>query len=245
MAYIKLELDHPIQDGESLTFKAPCDCTAATDGIKVYYPAVSDTGSTTTYKTFAIKDAHGNTITTLSNLFKSGAYVKIIVNTTNNHAYIQNADTNKYLEDKFDTKLVAPTSNPTQNKSILCKNTSGNPYWVKPSLVCDNIGAVIKSDTGWLQYDPTTYPSCWYRVANDVVYVRGFSSATTPLTPNSYKKIGYITSNYWADEELYFSANSMGGGKQIDGMIDTEGNVKLYSSDGTSYWAFTFSYPIA
>lgn len=244
MAYIKLELDHPIQDGESLTFKAPCDCTAATDGIKVYYPAVSDTGSTTTYKTFAIKDAHGNTITTLSDLFKSGAYVKIIVNTTNNYAYIQNADTNKYLEDKFDTKLVAPTSNPTQNKSILCKDTSGNPYWVKPSTVRDNIGAVTKSDTGWLQYDSTTYPSVWYRVANDVVYVRGYSGSTTSLAANTYTKVGYITGNYWADEEVYFSANSLGGGKQIDGMIDLEGNIKLYVTSSTSYWAFTVSYPI-
>lgn len=134
---------------------------------------------------------------------------------------------------------------PNTAGSFLRQGTSGAPYWSKPADVLSAIGGVIKSDTGWLQYDSTTYPSVWYRVANDVVYVRGFSSSTTPLNANTYTKVGYITSNYWADEELYFSANSLGGGKQIDGMIDSEGNIKLYVTSATSYWAFTFSYPIA
>lgn len=134
---------------------------------------------------------------------------------------------------------------PTTAGSFLRQGTSGAPYWSKPADVLSAIGGVMKSDTGWLQYDPTTYPSVWYRVANDVVYVRGFSSATTSLTANTYTKVGYITGNYWADEELYFSANSMGAGKQIDGMIDSEGYIKLYVTSATSYWAFTFSYPIA
>ena len=134
---------------------------------------------------------------------------------------------------------------PSTAGSFLRQGTSGAPYWSKPADVLSAIGGVIKSDTGWLQYNPTTYPSVWYRVANDVVYVRGFSSATTSLAANTYTKVGYITGNYWADEELYFSANSLGGGKQIDGMIDSEGNIKLYVTNSTSYWAFTFSYPIA
>lgn len=150
-------------------------------------------------------------------------------------------------------RLVYPTSGtvlgqlafPTTAGSFLRQGTSGAPYWSKPADVLSAIGGVIKSDTGWLQYDSTTYPSVRYRVANDVVYVRGFSSATTPLAANTYTKVGYIPGNYWADEELYFSANSLGGGKQIDGMIDSEGNIKLYVTSSTSYWAFTFSYPIA
>lgn len=104
MAYIKLTLDHPIEDGESLTFKAPCDCTEATSGVKVYYPVVTDDGTTTTSKVLTLKDAHGNTLTTLGNLFLSGAYVKIVADTTNNYAYVQNADTNQYLETQLASK---------------------------------------------------------------------------------------------------------------------------------------------
>ena len=100
MAYIKLELDHPIVDGEVVTFKAPCDCTAV-EGIKVYYIELTETSETQLNATFTFKDAHGNTLTNIGNLFMSGAYIKAILDTTNNYAYIQNADTNAYLEQKF------------------------------------------------------------------------------------------------------------------------------------------------
>lgn len=100
MAYIKLTLDHPLVDGENVTFKAPCDCTAVT-GLKVYYVTLTEDAETAQTKTFTFKDAHGNNLTNVGNLFTSGAYIKAILDTTNGVAYIQNADTNGYLENRL------------------------------------------------------------------------------------------------------------------------------------------------
>lgn len=99
MATIKLTVDS-VADGQSLTFKAPCDCTAVT-GITI--------GSTT----YTFKDAHGNDLSGMGNLFLTGAYVKVVLDTTNNYAYIQNADTNKYLE----TNKV-PTTRTVNGKAL-------------------------------------------------------------------------------------------------------------------------------
>lgn len=115
MANIKITLDHDIVDGESVTFKAPCDNTEVT-GIKVYYKVETEEGSTDANKTFTFRDAHGSALTTIGNLFKEGAYVVVLLDTTNNYAFIQNADTNAYLESKLNhytygtTDLVSGTS---------------------------------------------------------------------------------------------------------------------------------------
>lgn len=89
MANIRVDIGHEIIDGQPVTFVAPCDCTAI-DGLKVYYPGGS--------KVFVFKDAHGNVLTGIGNLFAAGAYVKAILDVTGGSAYIQNADTNAYLE---------------------------------------------------------------------------------------------------------------------------------------------------
>lgn len=111
MANIKVELNHEIIDGQPITFVAPCDCTAVT-GLKVYYPGGS--------KVFTFKDAHGNALTGVGNLFSQGAYVKAILDVINGNAYLQNADTNKYLETALAGK--APKDNGIQ----LYTHSSGN-----------------------------------------------------------------------------------------------------------------------
>lgn len=95
MANIRIDLDHELLHGEELVFKAPCDCTAVS-GIKVYYPSTSGTVS----KTLLFKDAHGNVLTNINNLFSSGVLIKVLVDSTDGYAYILNADTNAYLEAK-------------------------------------------------------------------------------------------------------------------------------------------------
>lgn len=89
MARIKVISECPFYDGMSVTFKAPCDCTVAS-GLKVHYEETS--------QTFDFVDAHGNNLAGLGNLFAKDAYVKVILNTGESKAYIQNADTNAYLE---------------------------------------------------------------------------------------------------------------------------------------------------
>lgn len=104
MALIKLELDYPIENGLSVTFKAPCNCTAVT-GIKVYYPSVTDNEVVTTNKTFTFRDCHLNNLNGLGNLFIAGAYVKAVLDVDNGYAFLQNSDTNGLLENRVTGKI--------------------------------------------------------------------------------------------------------------------------------------------
>lgn len=92
MANIKVKLDYPIKDGITFTFHAPCNCSDV-DGIVVQH---SD-GETR----FAFKDAHGNDLTGLNNLFTTGSMVMVVLDVTNGAAFLQNADTNGYLENQI------------------------------------------------------------------------------------------------------------------------------------------------
>lgn len=64
-------------------------------------------GRTGSSQTFIFRDAHGNDLTGIGNLFSEGAYVKVILNTADGYAYIQNADTNAYLENKIAADITA------------------------------------------------------------------------------------------------------------------------------------------
>ena len=96
MANLKIIIDGPLMDGHRVTFKAPCACTGI-DKLDVRY--IDDDAQKS--KLFTLKDSHGNDLTGIGNLFDEGAYVHVILSVTNNAAYIQNGDTNGYLEGKF------------------------------------------------------------------------------------------------------------------------------------------------
>jgi hypothetical protein len=101
MAKIAIKLDHTLLNGETITFTAPCDCTAV-DGITVTYPTENLDGSLAERTAeFVFCDAHKNNIAGIGNLFAAGATVKAVLNTNEGAAYLQNADTNAYLESKF------------------------------------------------------------------------------------------------------------------------------------------------
>ena len=83
-----------------MAFKAPCDCNAVA-GLKAYFP---NEAGIVTNQVFLFTDAHGNNLTGIGHLFAAGAIVKVILNIDEGKAYIQNADTNAYLEGKFEEK---------------------------------------------------------------------------------------------------------------------------------------------
>ena len=124
MAYIKIDLNGILMDGHNVTFKAPCDCTAI-DGLRVCYIE----NSTLKEKIFTMKDAHGNTLTGLGNLFEEGAYVHAILDTENMFAYLQNADTNGYLEGNFKNTLKA-TYKATINRSANFDTLKDGIYYI-------------------------------------------------------------------------------------------------------------------
>lgn len=102
MANIKVTVDYPIANGLPLTFKSPTDCSQIT-GLVVCYPE----GSTSTSKTFQFADAHGNNVGDID-LFAANVLVKVILDVDAAKAYVQNADTNAYIEGELAKK--APTS---------------------------------------------------------------------------------------------------------------------------------------
>lgn len=108
MANIRLDLQIPIEDGQTLTFKSPADCSQIT-GLIIYYPV----DNTTTSKAFKFVDAHGVDVgsSTIS-LFAENVLVKVILDTDSGKAFVQNADTNAYLEGKLAEKY-SPDNKPS------------------------------------------------------------------------------------------------------------------------------------
>lgn len=94
---IRVDLDYPIKDGTEVVFRSPVDCSQVT-GLKVYY---LESGITTS-KEFAFADAHGNNVGDIDHLFAENVAVKVILDVTTGMAFVQNADTNAYLEGRFD-----------------------------------------------------------------------------------------------------------------------------------------------
>ena len=101
--FIKVVIEHFIEDGSSIKFKAPVDCSAVTR-LQVQYPNAGQTA----VKNFAFADANGNDIGEVDNLFAKDAIVKVILDMEadidgqgTGAAFVQNANTNAYIENTF------------------------------------------------------------------------------------------------------------------------------------------------
>ena len=89
---IRVDLNTPIRDGMDVKFRSPVDCSQIT-GLIVCYNGES--------KEFAFADAHGNNVGDIDHLFAENVVVKVILDFTTGMAFVQNADTNAYLEGRF------------------------------------------------------------------------------------------------------------------------------------------------
>ena len=89
---IRVDLETPITDGREVVFRSPVDCSQIT-GLIVYYNGEG--------KEFALADAHGNNVGDIDHLFAENVVVKVILDLRTNMAFVQNADTNAYLEGRF------------------------------------------------------------------------------------------------------------------------------------------------
>ena len=97
MAKIKVKLNGAYSDGRIVTFKAPCNCDRP-DGLTISYMTENNGVYTENNVDFTFKDSLGNDVLGLGNLFAKDAYVSVILDTTNKYAYLQNANTNSYIE---------------------------------------------------------------------------------------------------------------------------------------------------
>ena len=93
---IRVDLNYHINDGVEVVFRSPVDCSQVT-GLKVYYPK---NGNMVAHE-FAFADAHGNNVGDIDHLFAENVVVKVILDVTTSMAFVQNADTNAYLEGRF------------------------------------------------------------------------------------------------------------------------------------------------
>ena len=89
---IKVVSNTPITDGAELVFRSPVDCSQVT-GLSVCYGK--------DFKEFAFADAHGNDVGNIDHLFTENVVVKVILDVASGMAFVQNADTNAYLEGRF------------------------------------------------------------------------------------------------------------------------------------------------
>lgn len=133
MAQIKIELSAPLVDGMDIKFQAPCDCSSVT-GMLIQYP--TEIGTTAT-KEFTFRDANGNNLANINNLFAQGAYVKVIVDANNGHAYIQNADTNGYLERRIAD--ITPEQIGAMSMELLWENASPSSSFDAQTVEFKNI----------------------------------------------------------------------------------------------------------
>lgn len=97
MANIRVDLNYEIKDGSEILFRSPVDCSKIT-GLAVYCTAAN--GTISAYE-FALTDAHGQDVGNIDHLFAEDVIVKVILDVTAGKAYVQNADTNDYIENTF------------------------------------------------------------------------------------------------------------------------------------------------
>lgn len=105
------------------------------------------------------------------------------------------------------------------------------------AYIANQIG---KSDSGWY----SVYSNyCKVKRKNNIVHVIG-NSTNYGLTAGQYNAITTLPAGYRPSEQMYFSADAMGGTATIFGRLDTDGILYLYTNTATSYWTYSFSFPL-
>ena len=98
------------------------------------------------------------------------------------------------------------------------------------------------NDSGWI----TIGTGVSARKKNGYVTISGTSSNLKELTGNAYTSVGTLPEGFYPDNVQHFNADNYGGNLIIYGRIErNEVDIKMYSSETTSYWEFSFTYPVS
>lgn len=155
MANIRVDVNYAIQDGSEVVFRSPVDCSQIT-GLIVYYTVEGKTAS----KVFALADAHGNNVGDIDHLFAESVVVKVILDVTAGMAYVQNADTNAYLEGRFvtlESKVEELINKPAASAEIFIAEYGVTTYEEILSAVNEKKACFAYVDNTHLDY-PVTFP---------------------------------------------------------------------------------------
>jgi hypothetical protein len=245
MANIRIDINTEPTDGQSVTFQAPCDCSAIT-GLKVYYPNGSNGKAS---KSFTMKDTHRNTLTSLGNLFSKNAYVHAILDTKNGYAYLQNADTNAYLEGKFNStiELVNKLADLFSSIHVWQKYTGTAEYSIVETEVTNveishyNPGAVDTWDK--MDYaDEYRLVSGKIELINPTTVTISTSADGTPvLGKYAYSKHTGAYYRVPADAKFVYTDPTYGTHEYITLSKATKLTVNITELDGGEYLGYVYS----
>lgn len=93
MSKIAITIPHIINDGELITFRAPCASSGATALQITAVTAMTDGAQTTATSSYTMKDAAASGLSGRPGVFEEGAYVSALLDTTHKIAYILNPAT--------------------------------------------------------------------------------------------------------------------------------------------------------
>ena len=131
---IRVDLNTPIKDGTEVVFRSPVDCSQIT-GLIVYYQENGNTAS----KEFALADANGNNVGDIDHLFAEDVVVKVILDVKNSMAFVQNADTNAYLEHRMGRIAHPVTGDEFNNLALEEKLVPGDAYVITEDCTHDDM----------------------------------------------------------------------------------------------------------
>ena len=224
---IRVDLNTPIYDGAEVVFRSPVDCSQVT-GLIVYY----DGGS----QEFAFADAHGNNVGDIDHLFAEDVVVKVILDVTTGMAFVQNADTNAYLEGRFDSiidQLCSTITETGEKRMVQCEPVEGYPLDVTTvmgrdasKLTLTHCGKNLFNDIAWFESNGFTKQSdgSWLRSQlNKVCFVN-----TTQKSGSMY--IAFTAKTDATTDPMYFAVYYTDG--TVDGSIEVKQSASFVTKKG-------------
>lgn len=234
---IRVDLNYPIKDGIEVVFRSPVDCSQVT-GLKVYY--WGDDGNTAS-KEFVFADAHGNNVGDIDHLFAENVAVKVILDVTTGMAFVQNADTNAYIENTFAKKAELDKKAPAGyglgervGKSISDCNTAVENGWYSTFEGTKNCPKTQGLD---LTFSSMFVESRWEKVHQ--TYWVATSGIFTHLHRYSMNNGETWTEWAWDDPpmipDVEYRTTERRNGKAVYKKLGTDG-VLRYRLDGETVW---------
>lgn len=205
---IRVDLNISIKDGTEVVFRSPVDCSQIT-GLIVYY--IGDDGNASC-KEFAFADSHGNNVGDIDHLFAENVAVKVILDVTTGMAFVQNADTNAYLEGRFEDlegKIAGVGSDykpPAWGSKVdgeekqyeIALRYDSTKTAFSSHLVAevpqDTYDAMMNSEDFVARFDDD-YSGIYYLAKEDFSYVTGLLSFKTDQAQNRKAKVDISFSN--------------------------------------------------
>ena len=214
---IRVDLTTPIKDGTEVVFRSPVDCSQIT-GLIVY---VTENGNTTSQE-FALADAHGNNVGDIDHLFAENVVVKVILDVANSMAFVQNADTNAYLEGRFADIIdkLCPSFEKT-GTVVQCEPVEGYPLSVQ-AKEDGHVEGVTVTVCGKNLYDAKTYP-----LKKDLYIHMNTGTCNQPSSTSEYRYAATATD---LNKPLYIPVG------HLVGKVITLNNIALGASPGMAFY---------